>query len=132
MQRQQVPGNGRARCSPLTFDQPDTLGLIGRRKRASGLALRAVERNIGMGGIIGAVVGDVVGLVTGGGGSDPNAMLAQEEAQFQQNFELQTQAAMNDNMAATRTAITNSHAQTWAGASASARETDQANAHIDA
>ena len=66
------------------------------------------------------------------GNSSAQGLLKQEEAQFLQNFELQTQSAMADNTNATHTAISNSHAQTWAGASAAARESGEANQHIEA
>ena len=65
-------------------------------------------------------------------GIDPQeqALLDAEQKQFEQNFELQTQQAMNDNNNSTATAIATSHAQTFASETAAARETGEANSKI--
>ncbi|MBD5655896.1 MAG: hypothetical protein IAI50_12055 [Candidatus Eremiobacteraeota bacterium] len=58
------------------------------------------------------------------------ALLKAEEAQFNNNFVLQTTQAMADNNNATVTAIAQSHAQESAAATAGERQVGESNAHI--
>jgi hypothetical protein len=58
------------------------------------------------------------------------AILKEQQAQFNANFILQTQQSMVDNQNQTVTAISDSHAQAASAATAGAREVGESNAHI--
>ncbi len=64
------------------------------------------------------------------GDSSSQALLQEEQAQFEANFALQTHQAMIDNQNATNTAIAQSHAQTASASTSGAREVGDSNAHI--
>jgi hypothetical protein len=87
--------------------------------------------------ILAGAAGSLVSHFMGGGSSSSNgldaasnALLQEQQAQFEANFALQTHQAMIDNDNATKTAIAQSHAQTATSSTAGARQVGEAQAHI--
>jgi hypothetical protein len=85
--------------------------------------------------ILAGAAGSLVSHFMGGGSSNgldaaSNALLQEQQAQFEANFALQTHQAMIDNDNATKTAIAQSHAQTATSSTAGARQVGEAQSHI--
>jgi hypothetical protein len=82
-------------------------------------------------------MGAIVGMITGSSSSSPSTgsnpdqgELAAQQAQFNQDFALQTQQATIDNENQTANAIASSHAQAASASQAAEREVGDSNAHI--
>jgi hypothetical protein len=68
--------------------------------------------------------------LTGSSSNPDSGILAEQQAQFNANFKLETEQAMIDNQNTTDTAIASSHAQAATASQAAERQVGESNAHI--